>query len=98
MFVDMYGNQFTIDDLRQKAKVDVLEELEKLYLSALGINLDEENKEEKRNNNPEQARDSLLAWVQQLMQQGYTITEIKKLKTSDLELMVHCDGNTSKRN
>jgi len=37
---------------------------------------------------PEQARDSLLAWVQQLMSNGYTITEIKKLKTSDLDLMV----------
>ena len=43
----MYGNQFTVDDLKQ-AKVDVLDELEKLYLSALGINLDEENKEEKK--------------------------------------------------
>ena len=47
MFVDMYGNQFTVDDLKQ-AKVDVLDELEKLYLSALGINLDEESKEEKK--------------------------------------------------
>lgn len=47
MFADMYGNQFTVDDLRQ-AKVDVLDELEKLYLSALGIKLDEEDKEEKK--------------------------------------------------
>nr|DAT96321.1 MAG TPA: hypothetical protein [Caudoviricetes sp.] len=47
MFVDMYGNQFTVDDLKQ-ANIDVLKELEKLYLSALGINLDEEVKEEKK--------------------------------------------------
>ncbi|MFS8949345.1 hypothetical protein [Streptococcus australis] len=29
-----------------------------------------------------------MTWVQQLMSNGYTITEIKKLKTSDLDLMV----------
>lgn len=35
MFVDMYGGQFTVEELKQ-ANVDVLEILNQLYLEALG--------------------------------------------------------------
>ena len=37
---------------------------------------------------PEEARDNLLIWFQELMQQGYTILEIKQMRLSDFDLMV----------
>ena len=37
---------------------------------------------------PEEARDNLLIWFQELMQQGYTVLEIKQMRLSDFDLMV----------
>ncbi len=36
MFVDMFGNQFKVEDLKQ-ADITILKTLEKIYLAALGI-------------------------------------------------------------
>ena len=37
---------------------------------------------------PEEARENLLTWIKNLLQNGYNILEIKKLQLSDFELMV----------
>ncbi|MDU2962739.1 MAG: hypothetical protein E7B47_00275 [Streptococcus salivarius] len=37
---------------------------------------------------PKQAQENLLAWVQSLMSQGYTIHDIKSMRLSDFDLMV----------
>nr|DAZ59441.1 MAG TPA: Mnd1, Putative tbpip family protein cycle.2A [Caudoviricetes sp.] len=42
----------------------------------------------KKGISPEEARDNLLIWFQELMQQGYTILEIKQMRLSDFDLMV----------
>ena len=36
MFVDMFGGQFKVEDLKQ-ADITILKTLEKIYLAALGI-------------------------------------------------------------
>ena len=52
MFVDMFGGQFKIEDLKQ-ADISILKTLEKIYLAALGIkedlieDLEGENEEKK---------------------------------------------------
>lgn len=38
MFVDMFGGQFKVEDLKQ-ADITILKTLEKIYLAALGIKL-----------------------------------------------------------
>ncbi|HEM3192931.1 TPA: hypothetical protein ACGO00_001417 [Streptococcus suis] len=45
MFVDMYGKQFSVDDLKQ-ADMSVLEVLNNLYLEALGGKKEETDGEE----------------------------------------------------
>ncbi|MEF2934081.1 MAG: hypothetical protein U0O30_07180 [Streptococcus sp.] len=37
---------------------------------------------------PEEARENLLTWIKNLLQNGYNILEIKKLQLSDFELMI----------
>lgn len=44
MFVDMYGGQFTVEELK-RANVDVLETLNQLYLEALGGKKEDEESE-----------------------------------------------------
>ncbi|HFI0091411.1 TPA: hypothetical protein ACGO21_000489 [Streptococcus suis] len=47
MFVDMYGKQFSVDDLKQ-ADMSVLEVLNNLYLEALGGKKEETDGEESK--------------------------------------------------
>ena len=52
MFVDMFGGQFKVEDLKQ-ADIAILKTLEKIYLAALGIKEDliedlEDEKDEKK--------------------------------------------------
>lgn len=47
MFVDMYGKQFTVEDLK-RANVSVLETLNNLYIEALGGKKEGEEGEEKK--------------------------------------------------
>lgn len=47
MFVDMYGKQFTIDDLK-RADMSVLEILNELYIEALGGKKEDEVGDEKK--------------------------------------------------
>lgn len=53
MFVDMFGGQFKVEDLKQ-ADIGILKTLEKIYLAALGIKeevieeLDSDGDEEKK--------------------------------------------------
>lgn len=53
MFVDMFGGQFKVEDLKQ-ADITILKTLEKIYLAALGIKkevieeLDSDGDEEKK--------------------------------------------------
>ena len=48
---------------------------------------------------PQEAKDNLLLWIKDLMQNGYTILDIKKMQLSDIELMVEAlekDNKTEK--
>lgn len=46
MFVEMYGNQFTIDDLKQ-SDMTVLDKLNDLFVDALGGEKEEDEKKER---------------------------------------------------
>lgn len=37
---------------------------------------------------PEEARENLLSWINSLLEQGYTILDVKKMQLSDIELMI----------
>ncbi|HEP6393239.1 TPA: hypothetical protein VC774_001766, partial [Streptococcus pyogenes] len=37
---------------------------------------------------PQEAKENLLLWIQSLLKNGYTILDIKKMRLSDIELMV----------
>lgn len=45
MFVEMYGNQFNVDDLKQ-SNVSVLDKLTELFVDALGGEKEEDEKKE----------------------------------------------------
>ena len=37
---------------------------------------------------PEEARENLLSWINSLLERGYTILDVKKMRISDIELMI----------